>query len=328
MDSLEEIAKALVSPGKGILAADESLPTIERRFASINVSSTQDSRKSYRELLFTTAGIEEFISGIIMFDETLRLTSFAQGKPSAKFVEEKGIIPGIKVDEGTVEMPGSPNEKITKGIEGLSQRLEEYKSIGAKFTKWRAVFTIGNEVPSIQCVEENAKLLAEFAKASQEAGLVPIVEPEVLMDGIHDILKTYETTRAVLKVVFIKLKEKDINLAGMLLKPNMILPGKESGQVVTSEEIAHKTLEVLKDVVPAEVPGIVFLSGGQSEDEAASNLREINKIGGPWQLSFSFGRALQNSALKIWLGMPDNKDAAQQALYNHAKINSNARYGK
>ncbi len=318
MDDISQIAKALVAPGKGILAADESFPTIEKRFATINVPSTEETRKLYREMLFSAPGIEEFISGIIMFDETIR----------SKILTNPNIIPGIKVDGGTIDFEGHPGDKITKGIEGLPQRLTEYKELGAKFTKWRAVFTIGNDMPSIQCVEENAKLLAEFAKASQDAGMVPIVEPEVLMDGIHDILKTYEITRAILKVVFIKLKEKNVDLKGMLLKPNMILPGKDSGQIVESTEIAQKTIEVLKDTVPSEVPGIVFLSGGQSEDEAANNLRELNKIGGPWQLSFSFGRALQNSALKIWSGKEENKEAAKLAFFNRAKMNSLARYGQ
>lgn len=316
--NLVEIAQKLVAPGKGILAADESLPTIEKRFKSINLPSTPENRTAYRQLLFTTPNIEEFISGIIMFEETLK----------QKILTNPDIIPGIKVDQGTKDFAGHPGDKITQGIETLPQRLSEYKSLGAMFTKWRAVFTIGINTPSIQCVEENAVILAEFAHLSQSLGLVPIVEPEVLMDGAHDIDKCYETTRAILKVVFLKLKEKNINLGELLLKPNMILPGKDSGQQVTSQVIAQKTLEVLKDVVPGEVPGIVFLSGGQTEDEATNNLREINKLGGPWARSFSYGRALQNSALIAWAGKNENIKIAQEAFYNRAKINSLARYGK
>lgn len=319
LPALQKTAKDLVAPGKGILAADESFPTIEKRFKTINLQSSHETRKAYREMLFSTLGIEEFISGIIQFDETLR----------DQVLKNPNIISGIKVDQGTDDLPNHPGEKITKGIEGLSDRLKEYQALGAKFTKWRAVFSISPNTPSLDCIEGNANLLADFAKISQDSGFVPIVEPEVLMDGNHSIDKCYETTRAVLKMVFLKLKEKNVDFSGILLKPNMVLPGKDNPLKEGGDEIAQKTIEILKEVVPAQVPGIVFLSGGQSEDEATDNLREMNKIDNtPWQLSFSYGRALQNSALSAWLGKSQNLEIAQNAFYNRAKINSQARYGK
>lgn len=318
---LPQIAKALVASGKGILASDESFPTIEKRFKTINLESTEDSRKAYRDMLFATAGIEDYLSGIILFDETLR----------QKLLTNSQVIAGIKVDQGLQDYKLHPPQKITKGIEGLSERLKEYKNLGALFTKWRAVFTIATELPTIQFVEESAKLLAEFAKISQTEELVPIVEPEVLMDGTHDIDKCYEATRAVLKVVFIKLIDK-VNLRGMLLKSNMVLPGKESGQKVTPEDIAQKTLEVLEATVPPEVPGIVFLSGGQTPDEATVNLNAINKSAKngkyPWQLSFSFGRALQDEALKAWNGKAENIKLAQDLFLERLKMVSAARKGE
>jgi len=315
---LENIAKALVAQGKGILAADESFPTIEKRFLSIGISSTESLREEYRKLLFTTSGIEKFISGIIMFDETLR----------QKLLTNSAIIPGIKVDEGMKDMAGYPGDKLTDGLEGLADRLNEYKNLGAKFAKWRAAFTISEVNPSIQCVEENANRLAEYARICQTSGIVPIVEPEVLMDGNHSIDKCYETTRSVLRIVFMKLKEKNINFKAMLLKPNMVVPGKDSGDKSTPVIIAQKTLEVMKEVVPADVPGIVFLSGGQSPEDATNNLREMNKLGGPWELSFSFGRALQDNALKAWAGNKENTKLAQAKFYESAKMNSLARYAK
>ncbi len=318
MEELENIAKALVVQGKGILAADESFPTIEKRFLSIGISSTEDLRREYRKLLFTTPGIEEFISGIIMFDETIR----------QKLLTNSAIISGIKVDLGMKDMAGYPGDKLTDGIDGLESRLAEYKTLGAKFAKWRAAFMISEVNPSIQCVEENANRLAEYARICQANGFVPIVEPEILMDGNHSIDKCYETTRSVLRIVFMKLKEKNINFKAMLLKPNMVVPGNDSGDMSTPAIIAQKTLEVLKEVVPIEVPGIVFLSGGQTPDAATNNLREINKLGGEWQLSFSFGRALQDTALKAWGGKPANINAAQQEFLTRARMNSLARYGK
>lgn len=319
LSALEKTAHDLVAPGKGILAADESAPTIEKRFKAIGLESTHETRTAYRQMLFSTEGIEEFISGIIQFEETIR----------DQILKNPNIISGIKVDQGLKDLPQFPGDKITNGIEGLGVRLEEYKNLGAKFTKWRAAFTISEVNPSIQCVTQNADLLAQFAQISQEKGFVPIVEPEVLMDGAHSMDKCYETTRAVLKLVFLKLKEKNIAFSGMLLKPNMVLPGKDDPNKPDPSEVAQKTLEVLKETVPAEVAGIVFLSGGQTEEEATDNLRELNKLGNaPWPLSFSYGRALQNSALSTWNGKPENVKTAQVAFYNRAKANSEARYGK
>lgn len=316
-------AKELVAPGKGILAADESFPTIEKRFKAIGLESTHENRKAYREMLFGTPGIEEYISGIIQFDETIK----------DKIIQNPKTMSGIKVDEGAEDYNGNKNEKITKGINGLSERLAEYKSLSAKFTKWRAVFKISPETPSIQNLEENAELLTKFAVMSQEAGLVPIVEPEVLMDGGHSISRCGDITRGVLKVVFSKLEKGGVNLEGMLLKPNMILPGEEYPSKATPDEVAEKTLEILGEVVPPQVPGIVFLSGGQTEEEATDNLRAINKLNnekhiGSWQLSFSYGRALQNSALKTWNSKPENVEAARAEFLARAKANSEARYGR
>ena len=319
MDELQVLAKKLVAPGKGILAADERLSSIEKRFKTIGLESTHELRRAYREMLFSTLGIEEYISGIIQFDETLR----------DQILKNRNVISGIKVDQGTEDLPGQVGEKITKGIDGLAGRLKEYKSLGAMFTKWRAVFSISATTPSIECIEKNADLLAEFASVSQSEGMVPIVEPEVLMDGDHSIDECYEKTRAVLKIVFAKLKQKNIDFKGMLLKPNMILPGKDFSIKSTPVEVAQKTVELLKQVVPEGVPGVVFLSGGQTEDEATENLREINKLGGcDFELSFSFGRALQNSALKAWGGSLENIKLAQAAFLTRAKMNSEARHGK
>jgi len=325
---LENTAKALVQEGKGILAADESFPTIEKRFLSIGISSTLELRREYRQLLFTTPGIEDAISGVIMFDETIK-DKTSDGIPFPEVLTKKGIIPGIKVDLGMKDMAGYPGDKLTDGLDGLAERLTEYKKLGAKFTKWRAAFLISEVNPSIQCVEENAKRLAEYALICQQNGIVPIVEPEILMDGNHSIDKCYETTRSVLRIVFLKLKEKNINLKAMLLKPNMVLPGKDSGGVAEAVDVAQKTIEVMNEVVPKDVPGIVFLSGGQTPEEATDNLREMNKIDGTlWQLSFSFGRALQDHALKAWAGKSQNKEAAQNEFLASAKMNHEARYGK
>jgi fructose-bisphosphate aldolase class I len=327
MEELENIAKTLVAPGKGILAADESFGTMEKRFASIGIGSTQDLRREYRAFLFTTSGIEEFISGIIMFDETLRLTELTDGKTASQILIEKGIIPGIKVDEGMKDFVGYPGDKLTEGLNNLSGRLNDYKNLGAKFAKWRAAFSISEVNPSIQCVEENSNRFAEYASVCQSNGFVPIVEPEVLMDGNHSIDRCYEVTRSVLRIVILKLKEKNVNFKAMLLKPNMVVPGKDSGDKSTPEVIAQKTIEVLKECVPSEIPGIVFLSGGQTPEEATNNLKEMNKLGNvPWQLSFSFGRALQEPALKAWSGNSKNISNAQQEFLARAKMNHEARY--
>jgi fructose-bisphosphate aldolase, class I len=324
---LENTARALVSEGKGILAADESFPTIEKRFLSIGISSTLELRREYRELLFNAPDIEKYISGIIMFDETIK-DKASDGVNFAQGLIKKGIQAGIKVDEGMEDMMGYPGDKLTKGIDGLEARLNEYKNLGATFAKWRAAFSISEVNPSIQCVEENGKRLAEYASICQKVGIVPIVEPEILMDGNHSIDRCYEVTRSVLRIIFLKLKDRNIDFKAMLLKPNMVVPGKDSGDKSDPETIAEKTIEVLKEVVPEDVPGIVFLSGGQNPEEATDNLRALNKIGGPWQLSFSYGRALQERALKAWMGNSNNKLAAQQEFISRAKMNSEARYGK
>jgi fructose-bisphosphate aldolase, class I len=326
--TLHDTAQALVSAKKGILAADESLPTIEKRFASLGIESTEDTRRAYRELLFTTPNVEEYISGVILFDETIR-TNASDGNNFARILEGKGIIPGIKVDKGTVAMAESPEEKITEGLDGLRERLEEYKNFGARFTKWRGVITIGENIPTDTCIEANAETLARYAALAQEVELVPIVEPEVLMDGKHDLDTCRKVTYRTLKMVFMKLSEHNVLLSGMLLKPNMVVPGKESGQALDPKEVAEATVQMFKEVVPAEVPGVVFLSGGMSSQEATSCLNEMNKMENlPWQLSFSYGRALQEDAMKIWSGSDEKKEEAQKAFLHRAKMNSFARSGK
>lgn len=325
---LEEIAQKLVAPKKGILAADESTGSIKKRFDTIGVESTPETHRIYRQLLFTTPGIEEFISGVIMFDETLRQKT-DDDKSFFTLLTEKGIIPGIKVDKGTIDMENFPGEKITEGMDGLRERLTEYKTLGAKFTKWRAVITIGDGLPTDTCIEANAELLARYAALAQESDLVPIVEPEVLMDGMHDFERSEHVTYQVLKVVFNKLSEHGIYFPGMLLKPNWVHPGKESGQTVTDEEIAKATIRVLKETVPADVPGVVFLSGGDAPGESTSHLDVMNEIDTtPWQLSFSFGRALQEPVLKDWQGKSENVKLAQDEFYRRAKLNSLARTGE
>lgn len=327
-DELAQTAKALVSEGKGLLAADESFPTIARRFEAIKVESTEETRQAYRELLFTTEGIEEFISGVIMFDETLKQKT-PDGKLFPEVLEEKGIIPGIKVDKRAHPMANFPGEKITEGLDGLRERLVEYKKLGARFTKWRAVITIGKGIPTDTCIDSNSEALARLAALSQEAGLVPVVEPEVLRDGGHDIKRTEEVTYSTLKKVYGKLSNHKVNLSGVLLKPNMVTEGKDSKSKPSAEEVAEATLRVLREVVPSKVPGVVFLSGGQSPERATENLNAINKVGEvPWELSFSFARALQNPALEKWGGKKENEEAAQKAFYNRARLAGAARYGK
>ncbi len=324
---LEPTARALVAKGKGLLAADESFPTIKKRFAALDIESTEETRRVYRELLFTTKGIAEFISGVIMFDETLR----QKARDGTRFVDlltRKGIIPGIKVDKGTVDMPGFPGEKITSGIDGLRERLAEYKELGAGFTKWRAVITIGSGIPTRACINANAHSLALFAALSQEAGLVPVVEPEVLMDGDHDIQRCAETTVAVLASVFSALREYRVKLEGMLLKPSMVVPGKQSARQEKAAEVAESTLHCLGQVVPAAVPGIMFLSGGQSPEQATERLNAMNTRGPhPWEIGFSFARALQEPAMETWKGSSANVLAAQQQFYHRARCAGAARYG-
>jgi fructose-bisphosphate aldolase class I len=324
---LETTAVELVAPGKGILAADESTGTIEKRFASIGLESTEENRRAYRNLLFTTDGVEEFISGVILFDETIRQSS-DDGTPFPKLLAERGIIPGIKVDKGAKQLAKAPGEKVTEGLDGLRERLAEYVELGARFTKWRAVISIGAGIPSNYCIWTNAHALARFAALSQEAGLVPIVEPEVLMDGDHDIETAYVVTSRVQHAVLTELHDQRVELEGMLLKPNMVLSGYDSPEQASDDDVADWTLRCLRRNVPAAVPGIVFLSGGQSDEDATARLSAMNaRAPHPWQLSFSYGRALQAPALKAWGGDAENVEAGQRAFYHRAKMNSAARSG-
>ncbi len=320
-------AQALVAPGKGILAADESFPTIEKRFKSVGVESTEENRRAYREMLFRTPGIQSAISGVILFDETIR-QSGSDGTRFVDLLSARGIIPGIKVDKGAKPLAAAPGEKCTEGLDGLRDRLSEYRDLGARFTKWRAVYAIGPETPSEACVHVNAVELARFAALSQEAGLVPIIEPEVLMDGSHPIERSAQVTEHVLQVVFDQLDLQHVQLEDLLLKTNMVLSGYECPEQATADEIAYWTVRCLERHVPAAVPGVVFLSGGQSEQTATINLDAINRRGGqPWELSFSFGRALQASALSAWADDPDDVETAQRALQLRAQETAAARTG-
>jgi fructose-bisphosphate aldolase class I len=327
MSDLYEIAKALVAEGKGILAADESSGTIKKRFDSIDVESTEENRRAYRDLLFTTEGAEEFISGVILYDETIRQTS-ADGTPFPKLLESKGIIPGIKVDMGVKPLAGAPEETVTEGLDGLRERLAEYRELGAKFTKWRAVISIGDGRPSDYAIWTNAHALARYAALSEEAGLVPIVEPEVLMDGDHTIEESYRVTVRTLQAVFTELFDQRVEREGLLLKTNMVVSGYDSSEQADVDTVADLTIKALKNTVPAAVPGVVFLSGGMSDEDATARLNAMNQRGPhPWELSFSYGRALQAPALKAWRGDPANVEAAQQAYYRRAKFNGAARTG-
>ena len=326
--TLVSTAHDLVAEGKGILAADESSGTIKRRLDSINVPSTEENRRAYRELLFTTAGVEAFISGIILYDETLRQKA-QDGTPFPTVLAQRGIIPGIKVDKGTIEPPGFPGETVTEGLDGLRGRLAEYRDLGARFTKWRAVITIGAGIPTAFCLQANAHALARFAALSQEAGLVPIVEPEVLMDGDHTIERCEEVSAATLQEVFAQLHAHRVLLEGMLLKPSMVLSGKSCPQQASVDEVAEATVRCFRRVIPAAMPGIVFLSGGQSAKQATERLNAMNAMGEhPWALSFSYGRALQGPVLESWHGNTANVPTAQQCFFQRAKLNSIARYGK
>jgi fructose-bisphosphate aldolase class I len=327
MADLHETARALVAEGKGILAADESSGTIKKRFDSIGVESTEENRRAYRDLLFTTPGAEEFISGVILYDETIRQSS-ADGTPFPKLLESKGIIPGIKVDMGAKPLAGSPEETVTEGLDGLRERLEEYYELGARFTKWRAVISIGEGRPSEYAIWTNAHALARFAALSQEAGLVPIVEPEVLMDGEHTIDDSYHATERTLRAVFTELFDQKVEREGSLLKTNMVVSGYDGPDQADIDAVADTTIRCLKNTVPAAVPGVVFLSGGMSDEDATARLNAMNQRGPhPWQLSFSYGRALQAPALKAWGGDPAHAEAAQQAYYRRAKFNGAARTG-
>jgi fructose-bisphosphate aldolase, class I len=324
---LARTAQALVAPNKGILAADESTGTIKKRFDSIGIESTEESRRAYRDMLFTTEGIDDYISGVILYDETIR-QSASDGTPFPELLASREIIPGIKVDIGARPLANAPEETVTEGLDGLRERLNEYRKLGARFTKWRAVITIGDGIPSEYCIWTNAHALARFAGLSQEAGLVPIVEPEVLMDGDHTIERSFEVTSRTLHAVFTELRDQRVHPEGILLKPNMVLSGYDSPQQASHEEVAAETIRCFKRHVPAAVPGIVFLSGGQSDEDATANLNAVNALGDhPWQLSFSYGRALQAPALKAWGGKHENVEAAQRAYYHRAKMNSAARTG-
>lgn len=327
---LAATARALVAPGKGILAADESFPTIGKRFTALNIAATEENRRAYRELLFSTPALGEHISGAILFDETLRHRTSDRASTLPGLLVRQGIIPGIKVDTGTGPLPDSPHEKITRGLDGLPPRLAAYVALGARFTKWRAVIAITNDgQPSQACLAANAFALASFAALSQAAGLVPMVEPEVLLSGQHTLARCEEVTVATLNAVFTALAEKQVLLAGMLLKTGMVLPGADSLQHVANHYIAEATLRALKQTVPASVPGIVFLSGGQPDVTATERLNAIcQKRDLPWTLSFSFGRALQDSAMKTWGGVAANSAAAQAALHHRATCNGLAVLGK
>ena len=326
---LAETAQALVAEGKGILAADESSGTIKKRFDSIGVESTEENRRAYRELLFTTPGANAFISGVILYDETIRQQS-AEGTPLAELLADQGVIPGIKVDTGAKPLAGAPGEKITEGLDGLRERCAEYYALGARFAKWRAVITIGDGIPSDYCIDANAHALARYAALAQEAGLVPIVEPEVMMDGDHGIERCAEATEAALNAVYRELRAQRVMLEGSLLKPNMVLPGADHATQASVAEVAEATVAVLRRCVPAAVPGIVFLSGGQSDTVATAHLNAMNAMDAtqPWQLSFSYGRALQAPTLEAWAGKADNVAAAKDALYRRARLNGAARFGR
>jgi fructose-bisphosphate aldolase class I len=328
LQDLESVARALVAPGKGILAADESTGTIEKRFKSIDVESTEENRRSYRNLLFTTPGAEEFISGVILFDETIR-QSADDGTPFPELLLARGVIPGIKVDKGAKALANAPGETITEGLDGLRERLNEYRELGARFTKWRAVISIGSGIPSEYCLWTNAHALARYAALSQEAGFVPIVEPEVLMDGDHSIQRAFDVTARTLHAVFTELRDQRVHFEQMLLKPNMVLSGYDSAEHTSHEEVAEWTLRCFYRHVPAAVPGIVFLSGGQTDEDATANLNAMNAGGPhPWELSFSYGRALQAPALKAWHGEAASVEEGQKAFYRRAKFNGAARSGQ
>jgi len=326
---LSKTAAAMLAKGKGLLAADESSGTCEKRFKSVGVESTEANRRAYRDLLFTTKGIEEFVSGVILFDETLRQSTLAGNEPFPEFLASKGIIPGIKVDKGTHDLALSPGEKITEGLDGLRSRLEEYFRLGARFAKWRAVITIGSGIPSHACLYANAHALARYSALCQEASIVPIVEPEVLLDGDHTIERCYEATEATLSAVFAALRAYNVSLEHTVLKASMVVSGKDCPKQAGVERVGEETVRCLKRTVPAALPGIVFLSGGQSDEAATAHLNEMAKMSGlPWPLSFSYSRALHNSALKAWRGAPGNVAAAQRVFHHRARMNGLAAQGR
>ena len=327
--SLVDIANAMVQKGKGILAADESTPTCKKRFDSINIESTEENRNKYRNMLFTADGIENYISGVILFDETLRQSTMESGVPFPDYLTKLGILPGIKVDKGAKQLANTGNEKITEGLDGLRDRLKEYYELGARFTKWRAVITIGENMPTAYCMSANAHALARYAALCQEQGLVPIVEPEILMDGTHTIDESYQLTTETLYNVFYELVSQGVELEGMILKPNMVLSGYDCSEQASVEQVAEMTVGCFLNTVPAAVPGIAFLSGGQSDELASAHLNAMNQIDNtPWNITFSYGRALQAPALKAWSGKDENVSSAQDALMKRAKFNSLATKGE
>jgi fructose-bisphosphate aldolase, class I len=326
---LNKVAEAMVAPGRGILAADESSGTIKKRFDAIGVENTEDNRRDYRELMFRTGeAMSKYVSGVILYDETLRQKG-KDGTPLVKIIEQAGALPGIKVDKGAKPLPFCPNEVITEGLDGLRERLAEYRGLGAKFAKWRAVIDIGSGIPSYTAIKANAHALARYAALCQDEQIVPIVEPEVLMDGDHDADRCYSVSEWVLKTTFEELYYSRVALEGMVLKPNMAVAGKKCGKRASVEEVAEKTVRLLKACVPATVPGIAFLSGGQSDEEATAHLDAMNKLGPlPWKLTFSYGRALQAAPQKAWDGKAENVAAAQRAFSHRARMNGLAALGQ
>jgi len=329
MNDIQDIAQAMVAKGKGILAADESTPTCTKRFESINVESTEENRNAYRGMLFTADGIENHISGVIFFDETIRQSTINGSIPFPEHLSTLGIIPGIKVDKGAKQLANSDDEKITEGLDGLRDRLKEYYELGARFAKWRAVITIGEDIPTAYCISANAHALARYAALCQEQGLVPIVEPEILMNGDHTIEESYQLTTETLYTVFYELASQGVELEGMVLKPNMVLSGYDCSEQASVKEVAEMTVDCFFNTVPAAVPGIAFLSGGQSDELATAHLNAMNQIDGtPWNLTFSYGRALQAPALKAWSGRAENIPTAQEALMKRAIFNGLATKGE
>ena len=329
IEQLPEIAQAMVAAGKGIIAIDESNATIAKRFQSVGIDNTEENRRAYREMLLTTPKLGDYISGAILFDETIR-QSTRGGVPFTRVMVDNGIIPGIKVDKGPQSLAGFPGEVVTEGLDGLRGRLEEYYKLGARFAKWRAVINIGEDVPSGTCIEANSHALARYAALCQEQGLVPMVEPEVLMDGSHDIQTCYEVTEVVLRSLFDALYNHNVMLEGTILKASMVVPGKDSGEQASVDDVAENTLMCLKTAVPAILPGIVFLSGGQSDEDATAHLDAMNRMGPhPWPLSFSYGRAMQSAALKIWSqDLVGNLQRAQETVYARARDNGLAALGQ
>lgn len=329
IEQLADIARAMVAPGKGIIAIDESNSTIAKRFAGVGIENTEENRRAYRELLLTTPNLNQHISGAILFDETLR-QSTKDGVPFAKVMMDNGIIPGIKVDKGTHALAGCPGEVVTEGLDGLRERLKEYAALGAKFAKWRAVITIGEDIPSGTCIDANVHALARYAALCQEQGLVPMVEPEVLMDGEHDIEECYNVTEATLRALFDALYQQNVDLQGTILKASMVVSGKDCEEQASVDEVAEYTLMCLRSTVPAILPGIVFLSGGQSDEDATAHLNAMNQLGpNPWPLSFSYGRAMQSAALKLWSqDLVGNFAKAQETVFARARDNGLAALGQ